>query len=115
LRRLKGVSEDDLPTAICHALSNRGILSTWVSENHGSKAIYDITTDRVAVSTIHSVKGLDYSAVFILGLDFLEPKGWTAAQIERLTYVAVTRARYRLFIPCLKKTELIEKLIRSLC
>jgi superfamily I DNA and RNA helicase len=104
---------NDLPAAIRSALEARGILSHCVSQNHASKAAYDITTNSVAISTIHSVKGLDHAAVFVLGLDFLQPKGWTAIQIERLTYVAITRARYHLVIPYLKKTALVEKLIQA--
>jgi len=112
MQQLKGCC-NDLPAAIRNALETRGILSHCVSQNPASKAAYDITTNSVAVSTIHSVKGLDYAAVFILGLDFLQPKGWSAEQIERLAYVAITRARYHLFIPYLKKTDLLEKLIRA--
>ena len=71
---------------------------------------YDITTNTVTISTIHSVKGLDYSVVFLLGLDFLEPKGWSEEQLARLVYVATTRARYQLFIPYINQSELIQKL-----
>ena len=88
-----------LPEMIESAMESKGILSRWVSENYRSKKTHDITTNSVTISTIHSVKGLDYSAVFLLGLDFLEPHNWSVEQIERLIYVAITRARYQLFIP----------------
>lgn len=102
-----------LPVAFQKELEKKGILSHWLSENYRSKSTYDITTNSVAISTIHSVKGLDYSHVFLLGLDFLKPDLWTEEQIEKLTYVAITRARYQLFIPYVKKTALIEKLIQA--
>ena len=85
-------------------------IEPWVSENYRSKKTHDITTNSVTISTIHSVKGLDYSAVFLLGLDFLEPHNWTVEQIERLIYVAITRARYQLFIPYMVENQFIAKL-----
>ena len=106
--------ESPLPVLIEKVLESRGILSNWVSENYQAKRVYDITTDRVTISTIHSVKGLDYSCVFLIGLDCFDTERWTNEQIEKLTYVAITRARYQLFIPYIDKTPLIEKLQQSL-
>ena len=103
-----------LPHLVEKALESRGILNTWVSQDYRSKKTYDITTNSVTISTIHSVKGLDYSTVFLLGLDFLEPREWSEEQLERLTYVAVTRARYRLFIPYINQSALIKKLQAAL-
>jgi superfamily I DNA/RNA helicase len=103
-----------LPQLIEKALESRGILYNWVSEDYRSKKTYDITTNSVTISTIHSVKGLDYSTVFLLGLDFLEPREWSEEQLDRLTYVAITRARYQLFIPYLNGTSLIKKLQNAL-
>ncbi len=99
-----------LPEMIESAMESKGILSRWVSENYRSKKTHDITTNSVTISTIHSVKGLDYSAVFLLGLDFLEPHNWSVEQIERLIYVAITRARYQLFIPYMVENQFIAKL-----
>jgi hypothetical protein len=102
-----------LPRMIESKLEAKGILCNWVSENYRSKKTYDITTDSVTISTIHSVKGLDYSVVFLLGLDFLQPKGWTEEQLARLVYVAITRARYQLIIPYINQTALIDKLSKA--
>jgi superfamily I DNA and RNA helicase len=99
-----------LPEMIESELESKGILNNWVSENYQSKRNYDITTNSVVISTIHSVKGLDYSVVFLLGLDFLEPKSWSEQQIEKLIYVAITRARYQLFIPYIVENNFISKL-----
>jgi superfamily I DNA and RNA helicase len=99
-----------LPEMIESELESKGILNNWVSENYRSKRTYDVTTNSVAISTIHSVKGLDYSVVFLLGLDFLEPKSWSEEQIEKLIYVAITRARYQLFIPYIVENQFISKL-----
>jgi len=100
-----------LPVLIEKALESRGILSNWVSENYRSKKVYDITTDRVTISTIHSVKGLDYSCVLLIGLDCFDTDRWNAEQIEKLTYVAITRARYQLFIPYIHATPFISRLL----
>jgi superfamily I DNA and RNA helicase len=102
-----------LPEMIEKALDSRGIFNNWVSEDYRSKKAYDITTNSVTISTIHSVKGLDYSTVFLLGLDFLEPRDWSEDQLERLTYVTITRARYQLFIPYIKQSELIKNLLKT--
>jgi superfamily I DNA/RNA helicase len=102
-----------LPEMIESTMESKGILSRWVSENYRSKKTHDITTNSVTISTIHSVKGLDYSTVFLLGVDFLEPHNWSLEQIERLIYVAITRARYQLYIPYINKTPFIEKLLAS--
>jgi len=100
-----------LPVLIEKALESRGILSNWVSENYRSKKVYDITTDRVTISTIHSVKGLEYSCVLLIGLDGFDTDRWNAEQIEKLTYVAITRARYQLFIPYIHATPFISRLL----
>jgi hypothetical protein len=99
-----------LPQMIESTLESKGILSSWVSENYRSKKTYDITTNSVTISTIHSVKGLDHSIVFLLGLDYLEPKAWTEKQINNLVYVAITRARYRLIIPYIRNNAIVERL-----
>jgi len=106
--------EQPLPVLIQTALNHRGVLSTWLSQDVRSKATYDITTDTVTISTAHSVKGLDYAAVFVVGLDLVEPGDrWNADQLEKIAYVAITRARYRLFIPFLAVTRIIKKTLAS--
>ena len=106
-------SEESLPEMLEKAMAAKGILCSWTAENVRTKRNYDITTNSVSISTIHSTKGLDYACVFLLGLDFMEPKLWTEEQIHKLVYVAITRARYRLFIPFINKTPIIEKLMAS--
>jgi superfamily I DNA/RNA helicase len=66
---------------------------------------YDPRADRVSLLTMHAAKGLEFKIVFIVGLeDGLTPLYWgaldaqTQAQERRLFYVAVTRAKDRLFL-----------------
>ena len=64
----------------------------------------------MAISTIHSSKGFDYAHVFLIGMDLLKENGWSRNQIDNLTYIAITRARYQLFVPYVHKTPLIQNL-----
>ncbi len=103
-----------IPEALRAVLESRGIFNFWVSEDYRSKRSYDITTNSVTISTIHSVKGLDYAVVFLVGLDMVEPgKPWTEEQLRNLIYVGITRARYKLFVPYTIKNWAISKLLES--
>jgi len=112
MKHPRDMPEIHIPEMIKQSLEEKGILYEWASEDYNSKNSYDITTNSVTISTIHSVKGLDYSCVFLIGLDLLEPDRWSEEQIDKMTYVAVTRARYRLYIPYFQKNSLIEKLLK---
>jgi len=66
---------------------------------------YDPKADRVSLSTLHAAKGLEFSVVFIVGLeDGLLPLYWNeldaaaAAEERRLFYVGMTRAKDRLVL-----------------
>jgi hypothetical protein len=99
-----------LPEEIAAALEAKGIMSNWLSEDYRSKQSYDITTDRVAISTIHSAKGLDYACVFVVGLDLLSSPPLDQKEVQQLAYTGITRARHRLIIPYVQSTELIAAL-----
>lgn len=64
-------------------------------------------THAITMMTVHSAKGLEFPAVFVAGMEegiFPHVAGWTdddPAKLEeerRLAYVAITRARKRLFL-----------------
>jgi len=78
---------------------------------------WDARADRVSLLTMHAAKGLEFSVVFVVGLeDGLMPFSWNATLSEgkpeedgrdsgpaepeerRLLYVAMTRAKDRLFL-----------------
>ena len=103
--------EIHIPHMIGKALEKKGILRNWVSEDYKSKRSYDVTTDTVTISTIQSVKGFDYLRIFLIGLDLFDPAKGPEAQLKGLTYVAITRARYELFIPYVNKGNLVESLL----
>ena len=86
------------------------IPTKWVSEDVRAKELFDITTDRVALISIHSAKGLDFDLVYLLGVDRIIPDDDTRERLIRLLYVAITRAKYRLVIPYVGETEIITRL-----
>jgi uncharacterized protein (TIGR00375 family) len=71
---------------------------------------WDARADRVSLLTMHAAKGLEFSVVFVIGLeDGLVPFSWGAAdgpaaesgpdaEERRLFYVAMTRAKDRLIL-----------------
>ncbi len=103
-----------LPHELEKELQSKGIMSTWVSEDYRSKRSYDVTTNNVTISTIHSVKGFDYACVFLIGLDLLEPgERWSEEQLKSLAYVAITRARYQLYVPYIEESWLVKRLLSA--
>ncbi len=104
--------EVNLPHLLMAALDAKGIIHHWISEDYRAKKSYDVTTNSVSISTIHSVKGFDYACVFVVGLDCLQAgMRWSEEQIKKLAYVAVTRARERLFVPYCSKNEIMKTLL----
>jgi uncharacterized protein (TIGR00375 family) len=69
---------------------------------------HDARADRVSLLTMHAAKGLEFPVVFVVGMETgLVPFSWGASTPEdettqdgerRLFYVAMTRARDRLFL-----------------
>jgi uncharacterized protein (TIGR00375 family) len=67
---------------------------------------WDPRSDRVSLLTMHAAKGLEFPVVFVVGLeDGLVPFSWDGNETEsgvteerRLFYVAMTRAKDRLFL-----------------
>ncbi len=67
----------------------------------------DLARDRVNLLTLHSTKGLEFSRVYIIGVEDYEIPGYQAAtnnitdeieEARRLLYVGMTRARERLVL-----------------
>ena len=99
-----------LPMRILSKLETSGIPTTWISQDVRSKEMYDITTDRVSLISIHSSKGLDFDLVYLVGIDHIRAMKDTKKSLISLVYVAMTRAKYRLVIPYVEETELIKRI-----
>jgi hypothetical protein len=104
-----------LPERLQAALEVRSVMSRWATQDYHAKRSYDITADRVTLSTIHSAKGLDWACVILVGLDRLEAdERWTEAQVRSLAYVGMTRARHELLIPYQHRAPVIERALAAL-
>ncbi len=76
--------------------------------------------DGITLSTVHSVKGLEFNAVFIVGFEegiFPNVTYFGDVDLEeerRIAYVACTRAKQHLYISCAKKRMLYGKINHNL-
>jgi superfamily I DNA and RNA helicase len=100
----------EVPIGILKKLESAGIPTNWVSQDIRAKELFDITTDRVSLISIHSAKGLDFDLVYLVGVDQIIPTDETRDRLIRLIYVAITRAKYRLVIPYVEETEFIKRM-----
>ena len=81
---------------------------------------YDENADAVTLMTIHSAKGLEFENVFICGAEeglFPSYRSDTEELLEeerRLCYVAITRAKKRLYITCAEQRMLYGQTTYSL-
>ena len=99
----------EVPGRLLKKLESAGIPTNWVSQDVRAKELFDITTDRVSLISIHSAKGLDFDLVYLVGVDKIIPTDETRDRLIRLLYVAITRAKYRLVIPYVEETEFITR------
>jgi len=91
------VDGQNLPALMVQELEKQGLLASVISRDVHTKTAYDITSRRIAVSTVHSSKGLDWLGVVLLGLDLLDPNR-LGIKLVSLVQVALTRPRERLSI-----------------
>ena len=99
-----------LPMRILRRLETSGIPVSWVSQDARAKEMFDVTTDRISLISIHSSKGLDFDRVYLVGVDHIHPTDETRHNLTSLVYVAMTRAKYRLVIPYVEESELIKRM-----
>ena len=107
--RMEGLAVS-LPESLLEAVEARGVMARWVARDTTSKRYFDITTDSVCISTIHSAKGLDFSHVFLLGMDRLQPE---KPRQRRLAYVGMTRAREHLTLAVCGREGLVPLLAEA--
>lgn len=77
----------------------RGIPYFWVSMNYESRRRVIEAGDKVRVATFQGLKGLEFSRVFLCGVnDIYDPGGTDDDTIRKIVYVAMTRAMDELVI-----------------
>jgi hypothetical protein len=103
-----------LPMRLLGKMETSGIPAAWVSQDVRSKEMYDITTDRVSLISVHSSKGLDFDLVYLVAIDHIRPTEAMKETLLSLVYVAMTRAKYRLVIPYVEETEFISRMKRCI-
>lgn len=82
-----------------------------------TSTVDDHKNDGVVLSTVHSVKGLEFRAVFVVGLEEgIFPASRDEVDIEeerRVAYVAFTRAKERLYITCASRRLIYGRIVRN--
>lgn len=89
----------DLVTLLQDAFADAQVPLHWLSRDRGTKADAVLDHGGVALSTVHSFKGLEARVVVLFGMD--RPRDGAAArpQAKALLYVGMTRATHRLLVP----------------
>ncbi len=72
-----------------------------LGDEEGGKRRMEVDEEAVQIMTLHISKGLEFDVVFALGLASRTPKGDEEldAEKQRQLYVAMTRAKKRLYVP----------------
>lgn len=71
------------------------------SVEKGAADLLDLQEDTIKLTTVHNAKGLEFSAVFLVGIDDLDDEDDDEPMVrkgERIALVGPTRAKDRLFI-----------------
>lgn len=79
-------------TALYFEFKARGIPYHWVSKNMSSKDQIMRVGNVVRSSTVQSLKGLEFSRVFVCGANQFQTEDNDVEAVKRLLYVAMTRA-----------------------
>lgn len=81
----------------------------WLNRDKNSRN-YDSQSDRIKLVTMHSSKGLEFSAVMIPGVGSLPYSEQSAVKEARLLYVAMTRSTDKLLLTYSRESLFVKKL-----
>jgi len=89
----------DLVALLKQAFADAQVPLHWLSKDRGTKADAVLDHGGVALSTVHSFKGLESRVVVLLGTD--APRNGASARenARALLYTGMTRATHRLLVP----------------
>ena len=102
----KKLYEKDIVTELTHFFKKKQIKITDISDFKHKKRFL-LLQNELKISKIHSVKGLEFKNVIIIGADNLK----ISEQNKKLLYVAITRAKEKLIIPYLEAKGFIDLFI----
>src|SRR6266700_901539 len=86
----------------------------WVTENREAKLALDVTSETVKLSTIESIKGMEFSVVFLLGLEQLPRSDGELESERNLAYVGITRAQDILYVLGSARTGYFQEIVSVL-
>ena len=89
----------DLVTLLQEAFGEAQVPLHWLSRDRGTKADAVLDHGGVALSTVHSFKGLESRIVVLFGMDRPRDGAGARPQAKSLLYVGMTRATHRLLVP----------------
>jgi hypothetical protein len=89
----------DLVALLQEAFREAQVPLHWLSRDRGTKADAVLDHGGVALSTVHSFKGLESRVVVLFGMDRPRAGAGTRPQGKALLYVGMTRATHRLLVP----------------
>jgi superfamily I DNA/RNA helicase len=89
----------DLVALLESAFAGAQVPLHWLSRDRGTKADAVLDHGGVALSTVHSFKGLEARVVVLFGMDRPRDGAGTRPQAKALLYVGMTRATHRLLVP----------------
>lgn len=82
----------------------------WISESDQHKRTFDPASAAVRLSTVESMKGMEFPLVFLLGFDALPRPDRDEASERKLVYVGLTRAQDLLYLLGHKRAGLLKEL-----
>ena len=89
----------DLVALLQEAFREAQVPLHWLSRDRGTKADAVLDHGGVALSTVHSFKGLESRVVVLFGMDRPRAGAGARPQGKALLYVGMTRATHRLLVP----------------
>jgi len=97
---------------IAEYLEKQGIPVYWLAKDNLAKKNFTLSLNAVVVSTIHSVKGLEFDQVYFSGIECfpLESLNLTGRENASIVYVGMTRAKKRVVLISTKENQTVSKL-----
>lgn len=97
----------DYVNTLCARFAASSIPYFWLCESQEKKKQYDQFQNRVTISTLFSVKGLEFDVVYLVGLELYPWKLRNKRENASMIYVGMTRAKTEVYLMSTVKTELL--------